>query len=167
MDSLWPDGLVDCTPAKPDDLPAMRIVDLRLGCSGDREPARRDLLTSGQASCRNCRHVNRIWRSCLSSKEGDELWLRPLVSFVSPITRPASHPHVEESLPYVMPCTRHLPQWRLHRSLFAKSVADLEQLALNGTREWQQGLRCSEQRLLRSRLLWRPIPQSSLDNAPA
>ncbi|CAE7260324.1 unnamed protein product [Symbiodinium sp. CCMP2592] len=29
LDSLWPDGLVDCTPAKPDDLPAMRIVDLR------------------------------------------------------------------------------------------------------------------------------------------
>ena len=70
-------------------------------------------------------------------------------------------------MPYVRPCTRHLPQWRLHRSLSAKSVADLEQLALNGTREWQQGLRCSEQRLLRSRLLWRPIPQSSLDNAPA
>ncbi|CAE6940033.1 unnamed protein product [Symbiodinium natans] len=29
LDSLWPDGLIDCTPSKPDELPAMRIVDLK------------------------------------------------------------------------------------------------------------------------------------------
>ncbi|CAE7866307.1 unnamed protein product [Symbiodinium microadriaticum] len=29
VDSLWPESLVDCTPAKPGDLAAMRIVDLK------------------------------------------------------------------------------------------------------------------------------------------
>ncbi|CAE7247335.1 CSN8, partial [Symbiodinium pilosum] len=29
LESLWPEGLIDCTPSRPKDLPTMRIVDLK------------------------------------------------------------------------------------------------------------------------------------------